>query len=505
MTTTAPRAQPRVTGMLVGDAWSGADGGPCFEDLDPATGEVHAVLPEASAGDVDRAVAVARAAQPAWEAAPQERARLLLRLADALEAEQAHIARLESADNGRPTRETASQARIVASWYRWFAGLADKIEGATIPVQGPYLNYTRRVAVGVCGAITPWNHPLLIATKKVAPALACGNTVVLKPSELAPLSVLELGRLAQEAGFPPGVLNILPGGPAAGAALAAHPGVDRVDATGSTATGIAVNAAAAPTLKRVGLELGGKAASVVFADADPQRSLRGAAFAAYVAQGQSCVAGSRILVERSIADAFAERLAAYVGRIRVGDPLASGTQMGPVITPRSAARARGYVEEAVAQGARLLAGGTQPPELAPHLAPDGFLAPTLLWVDDPTARIAQEEVFAPVATLIPFEDEDDAVRIANGVPFGLGGAVWTQDVHRAHRVAAALRAGIVWMNDHHRTDAASPWGGFGSSGIGRENGRDAIEEFTSSRAFWVATEPQAMDWYDTAGDDVRLN
>jgi acyl-CoA reductase-like NAD-dependent aldehyde dehydrogenase len=500
------RAKPSVTGMLIGDAWIGAEGRDAFEDRDPATGALLARLPEASSDDVDRAVGAARAGLAEWTAMGGERrGRLLVRLADALEDRQAHIASLESADNGRPLRETGSQARIVARWYRYFAGLADKIEGATIPVAGPYLSYTRRVPVGVCAAITPWNHPLLIATKKVAPALACGNTVVLKPSELAPLSVLELGRLALAVGFPPGVVNIVTGGRSAGAALAEHPGVDRVDFTGSTATGRLVGSVAGATMKRFGLELGGKAANIVFADADRRRSLRGAAFAAYVAQGQSCVAGSRVLVEASIAEDFAARLAAYVEQIRVGDPLHAETQMGPLITPGAAERTAGYVREAVGAGARVLTGGSRPEGLDERLASEGFYAPTLLWVEDPGLRIAQEEVFGPVATVIPFRDEADAVRIANDVPFGLGGAVWTGSVHRAHRVADALRAGIVWINDYHRIDPASPWGGFGLSGVGRENGLDAIHEYTSTTSVWLSTEPQPMDWYDSAREDARLN
>jgi acyl-CoA reductase-like NAD-dependent aldehyde dehydrogenase len=506
MITDSARAEPSVTGMLIGDAWIEADGRADFEDRDPATGALLARLPEATADDIDRAVAAARAGLEEWTALGGERrGRLLVRLADALEDRQDHIASLESADNGRPRRETASQARIVARWYRYFAGLADKIEGATIPVAGPYLSYTRRVPVGVCAAITPWNHPLLIATKKVAPALGCGNTVVIKPSELAPLSVLELGRLALAVGFPPGVVNVVTGGGPAGAALVEHAGIDRVDFTGSTVTGGVVGRVAGGAMKRFGLELGGKAANIVFADADLERSLRGAAFAAYIAQGQSCVAGARVLVEASIAEDFAARLAGYVERIRVGDPLALQTQMGPLITPRAAARTADYVSEAIADGARLLTGGSRPDRLGDGLAPEGFYSPTLLWVDDPSLRIAQEEIFGPVATLIPFRDEADAIRIANDVPFGLGAAVWTRQVDRAHRVAQSLRAGIVWINDYHRIDPATPWGGFGLSGVGRENGLDAIHEYTSTANVWVSTEPQAMDWYDSARDDARLN
>jgi aldehyde dehydrogenase (NAD+) len=499
------RAEVRTEGMLIGSDWTGAASGATFKDRDPATGGVLATLPDAREEDVDRAVRAAREAAPVWAAmSGAERGRLIMRLADALDAEKGHIGRLESADNGRPWRETASQASIVARWYRYFAGLADKIEGDNIPVEGPYLNYTRRVPVGVCGSITPWNHPLLIASKKIAPALACGNTVVVKPSELAPLSVLELGRLVLEVGFPPGVLNVLAGQREAGEAVTVHPDVNRIDVTGSTPTGVAVAKGAASTLKRLGFELGGKAANVVFGDADLERTAQGAVFAGYIAQGQSCVAGARVLVERGLAPEFARAMAEGVQAIRVGDPLAEETQMGPLITPEAAARVREYISGAIDQGAEPLAGGEDPIEVSPPLAGEGFCAPTLLWTDDPTIRAAREEIFGPVVTLTPFDTEAQAVEIANSVPFGLGAAVWTRDVSRAHRVADALRAGITWINDYHRIDPASPWGGFGLSGYGRENGWEAVRMFTEVKSVWVPLEERPMNWYESSGPQ-RLN
>jgi acyl-CoA reductase-like NAD-dependent aldehyde dehydrogenase len=493
------RAQIKTSGMLVGSDWVDAAAGEVFEDRDPATGELNIELPDAQAADVDVAVAHAREALPAWTALGGEgRARILNRLADLLEANGEDIARLESSDNGRPLRETGAQARIVARWYRWFAGVGDKIAGSTIPVEGPYLNYTQARPVGVCAAITPWNHPMLIATKKVAPALACGNTVIVKPSEAAPLSVLELGRLAQEAGVPAGVLQIVTGQRAAGEALSLHPDVDRIDVTGSTATGIAVARAAAGTLKRTGMELGGKAPNLVFADADFELAVRGALFAAYIAQGQTCVAGCRILVERSIADRMAEELTARLGHIRVGDPLLEATQMGPVINHASARRVAAAVDIARDEGGTVLAGGSGLDTLDDGLDPAGFYAPTLIWTEDPQSRAMQEEVFGPVATITPFDSEEEAIAIANGVPFGLGAGVWTRDVSRAHRVAGALRAGITWINDYHRIDPASPWGGFGLSGYGRENGWEAVRMFTETKSVWVPTEQQPVDWYETS-------
>jgi acyl-CoA reductase-like NAD-dependent aldehyde dehydrogenase len=382
--------------------------------------------------------------------------------------------------------------------------MADKIEGATIPVAGPYVNYTKRVPVGVCGAITPWNHPALIAVKKIAPALACGNTMVVKPSELAPLSVLELGRLALDAGIPPGVLNIVTGQRATGEALVTHPGVARIDLTGSTATGIAVAKSAADTLKRLGFELGGKAANLVFDDVDLDRAVRGAVFSAFVAQGQSCVAGSRILVQRSIADEFTARIAEQVATIRVGDPLDPDTQMGPLITPAAAARVAAFVRDAVDEGATIVQGGAVPEGLAAGLSAAGFYLPTVLWSESATIRAACEEVFGPVTTVIPFDTEEEAVAIANGLAFGLGAGVWTRDVNRAHRVADAVKAGIVYVNDYHRIDPASPWGGFGLSGYGRENGFEAVQMFTEVKSVWVGLEDRTVDWYASDGP-TRLN
>lgn len=491
--------------MVVGGEWIAADGNG-FEVRDPATGAIHARLPEAGAADVDRAVVAATGAlHGEWgEMAAAARGRILHQIAERLEEEGDYIARLESSDNGRPRRETGAQATVVAKWFRYFAGMADKIEGRTIPVEGPYLNFTEKVPVGVCAAITPWNHPLLIATKKIAPALACGNTLIVKPSELAPLSVLEFARLAEEAGLPPGVLNVVTGGPEAGGALVEHPGVQRVDLTGSTATGIRIAEAAARTLKRVGLELGGKAANLVFADADFERTVDGIVFSGYVAQGQSCVAGARLLVEAPLMDRFLAAVVERLERIRVGDPQEQATQMGPLITHGAAARVAEFVAAAPAQGAEILCGGAPPEDLPDDLDPAGYYRPTLIRTDDSTIDVAQVELFGPVVTAIPFHTEEEAIEIANATPFGLGSGVWTGNVARAHRVAQKLRAGITWINDYHRIDPASPWGGFGLSGYGRESGFFGVDEYTEAKSVWVPRQDRPMDWYDGAAD-ARLN
>ena len=488
--------------MLVGDDWRASANGQTFDVVNPATGEVMTSLPEAATADVEAAVAAAAQALPAWSGMDaSERGRILGRWADLLESNSPRIGLVETTDNGRPIRETRAQGGIVSKWYRYFGGMADKIEGSTIPVEGSYLNYTLRVPVGVCAAITPWNHPTLIASKKIAPALAFGNTMVVKPSELAPLGVLELAQLGLDAGLPPGVLNVVTGGGGVGAALARNERVARVDVTGSTRTGISVAAAAANSVKRVGLELGGAASNLVFADADLERTARGAVFAAFIGQGQTCVAGARVLVENSVADQVAERIAAIVGGLRLGDPIEESTQVGPVITPAAALRVQAYVEAARAGGARVLCGGGLSAAMGSGLSSAGFHEPTVIWRDEPDAALYQEEVFGPVITVIPFSSETEAVQIANSTPFGLGSGIWTSDVSRA----LALRAGIIWVNDYHRVDPASPWGGFGLSGLGRENGFSAADMFTEVKSVWVPLEERPMNWYDEDGAVARLN
>ncbi|WP_324669416.1 aldehyde dehydrogenase [Geochorda subterranea] len=494
--------------LFIGGEWVEPMSGRYMPVENPTSGEVEAEVAEAGEEDVDRAVQAAWRAmrQGPWgEMGGRQRSLLLYRLADALEAQVERLARLESRFNGRPIREMRAQIRIVPQWYRYFAGLADKMEGETIPVDGPYLNYTVRVPLGVVAQITPWNHPLLISTKKLAPALAAGNAVVLKPSEIAPVTLFELADLFHRAGLPPGALNVINGyGPVAGRALAAHPGVRKVDLTGGTETGRAIARLAADNLTRVTFELGGKAPVIVFDDADIPAAVDGAAFAMFIATGQTCVAGARLLVQRSVYPEVLERLVDKVARLRLGDPMDPETDVGPVVSRVQLERVERYVRIGVEEGARLVLGGRRPSG-SPALAAGYYYLPTIFADVRPEMRIAQEEIFGPVLCVIPFEDESDAIRIANDIRYGLGASVWTRDVGRAHRVAHAIEAGIVWINDHHRIDPGSPWGGFKWSGYGKENGFEAIREYTETKSIWVNLRPEPFDWYARDGQEKRLN
>jgi aldehyde dehydrogenase (NAD+) len=474
--------------LWIANAWADAEDGATFATRNPATSDVIADVAEARAPDVARAVDAAREAfvGKAWgRMNPHKRAQLLWKLADALEANADELAALETADNGKPYFESRKvDLPSVVENFRYFAGMADKVQGETIPVAGPFFNYTRREPLGVVGVITPWNFPLSLATWKVAPALACGNCVVLKPAEQTPLTALRLGELAAEVGFPPGVLNVVPGfGPTAGSALVRHPGVDAIAFTGSTEVGKVVMREAADTLKKVSLELGGKSPNVVFADADLKAAVRGASTGIFYGMGEVCAAGSRVLVERSVYDDFVEQFAGRARQMTVGDPMDEKTRLGAIVTEQQLERVLGYIEAGRSEGARLVTGG----ERAAVNGRGNFVTATVFADVDPGMKIAQEEIFGPVAAVIPFDDLDDAVAKANQTIFGLAAGIWTRDVGKAHRVAAEIHAGTVWINTYNQYDSGSPFGGYKQSGFGRDLGwAAALEKYTQVKSVWVA-------------------
>lgn len=480
--------------------WLESDG--TFDIEDPSAERTLCSLPDASADAVLRAVSAAAAAGPGWEGlGGRGRADVLERLAALLDKSVAWLAELETMTTGRPIREMLAQLRVVPEWYRYFAAMARTEEGSVPPFAGHYLNYVERRPLGVIAQITPWNHPLLILTKKVAPALAAGNTVVVKPSEFAPLTALAVARLATEAGLPDGVMNVLLGlGATAGAKLTLQPGIAKFDLTGGTETGRRLGAIAGERLARFSAELGGKAPVIVFADMDPRTAAHAAAVAAFIASGQTCVQGARILVERPLLRAFTEALVERAQTLRLGDPRDVRTQMGPLVSARQRQRVESYIEIAREEGGTVVTGGVKPQSL-----PVGYyLEPTVIANVDPMSRVAQEEIFGPVSCILPFDGEEEAIALGNGTSAGLAASIWTRDLARAHRVAQSLQCGVVWVNDHHRIDPSSPWGGFKESGVGRENGREAWREYTQTHSVIVNLDDPAPDWYDSE-EVIRLS
>jgi len=455
--------------------------------INPASGESWGDVAYGGTADIDRAVAAARAAfEGPWRRMPGwERAALLRKLADLYATQVEALARIESRDNGRAIREARGDIGLHSQYWHWFASLADKLGGRTIPMDDSVHAFTSRLPVGVVGTITPWNVPLMAAVWKLGPALAAGCTVVLKPAEQTPASSLALARLFEEAGFPAGVINVVPGdGPSAGAHLVAHPGVDKIAFTGEGATAKTILKTGADTLKRFSFELGGKAPHIIFADADIENALNAATGSAWALCGQSCALGSRVLVERPIYDRVVEEFHNRAAKVRVGDQLDPATHMGPQAHAEQLSKTLSYVGIGKDEGAELVTGGER---IRGDLAKGYFVEPTVFANVSPHMRIAQEEIFGPVAAIIPFDGEDEAVSIANGTPYGLTAGLWTGDTGRAHRVANRIEAGMVWVNTYRYIRWSTPYGGFKASGWGRENGIEALDSYLETRTTIIST------------------
>jgi betaine-aldehyde dehydrogenase len=471
-----------------------SDGGALLDVVDPSTDTVIARAPAGTAADVDRAVRAARAAfdEGPWkETTAQDRGRILFKLAEKIRQNQPMLAELESRNTGKPIVEAEYDIGDVATCFEYYGGLANKVNGSVMPVPANALSFTLREPMGVAGQIIPWNYPLLMAAWKLAPALAAGCTCVLKPAEQTPLTALEFAHWLEGVGLPPGVVNVVNGmGEVAGAALVAHPGVDKIAFTGSAAVGKIIVKSAADTLKRVTLELGGKSPNVFFADADWEAAVDGALFGVFINQGEVCSAGSRILVEKKIYSKFVEAMTEKAKRIKLGAPLDRDTKMGPLVSKEQYDRVTSYMEIGKKEAKTAIGGGR------PKAFGKGFyVEPTIFYDVDNSARIAREEIFGPVASVIPFENEADAIKIANDTPYGLAGAVWTRDIYKAFRIVKSMRAGIIWVNHMQPTYVEAPWGGYKQSGFGRELGPWGLEEYLETKQVYVNLDETPIGWY----------
>ena len=483
------------TKLFIGGKFVSAADGQTFPTLNPHDGAVLAEVADGKAVDIDRAVTAAAAAFPKWShMAAADRGRILLRLADLIEQNAEALARLETLDTGHPIRDTRGlDVPRTAATFRYFGGMADKLQGSVVPVEQGFLNYVLREPLGVVGQIVPWNFPLMFTSWKMGPALAAGNTVVLKPAELTPLSTLRIAELMAEAGMPEGVVNIVPGfGATAGQHLAEHEGVAKIAFTGSTLTGRKIVEASAGNLKRVQLELGGKAANIVFDDANLKAAINGSAFAIFHNQGQACIAGSRLLLHERIADEFLDGFLALTRSIRLGDPLDAATEMGPLTSAGHRDRVLMYCKIAHQEGGEVLTGSKALADA--KLAKGYYVEPTVVKAQ-PQDRVCMEEVFGPFVSVTTFRDEAEATRTANATPYGLGSGLWTADLARAHRLAQHMQAGMVWINCYKRVNPGSPFGGVKASGYGREMGFEAMRDYTEAKSVWVNVDAQIPPWY----------
>jgi len=489
-----PVSQVSSEAMLINGVFTEGSSGKRISVYDPSTEDIIAEIPDASSSDIDAAVVAARHAfdEGGWpQTTAQERGRILFRIAEKIRAEAAVLAELESRNSGKPIVEAEFDIADAATCFEYYGGLATKISGLVNPVPDNALSLSLKEPVGVAGQIIPWNYPLLMAAWKLAPALAAGCTCVLKPAEQTPLTALKLASWFGELGLPPGIVNVITGlGETAGARLVAHPGVDKIAFTGSAAVGKLIMKSAADTLKRVTLELGGKSPNIFFADADFEAAIDGALFGVFINQGEVCSAGSRVLVERSIYPKFVEAMTEKARSIKLGAPLDRDTKMGPLVSREQYDRVSEYQQIGKSE-AKVAIGGGKPSAFSRGY----YVEPTIFYDVDNSARIAREEIFGPVAAVIPFDDERDALRIANDTPFGLAAAVWSRDIYRALRMVKAIRAGIVWVNHMQPTYVEAPWGGYKQSGFGRELGLHGVDEYLETKQVHINLNEQPIGWY----------